>query len=274
MSQILFEKLSLYLNLHPDFIDRSIVDELKEEYTLTDKDAFSLLLAGALDIDAGGSLYRMYFPHMINHLDENVYVSDPYYKNISIPTKKVGSWEFRQLEYKPYEAFVCNDPVILEDKVIPQIGFFDTEFRYPCVMQNGREWMLITPNEIETMKAAVNAAKGRVLTYGLGMGYYAYMASRKPEVDMVTVVELDPRVIELFKTYILPQFPHKDKIEIIEADAFEHIKSIQGYDLVFCDIWHDPSDGVEAYLRFKEYESRYPDTKFMYWIEKTLRLYI
>ena len=39
--------------------------------------------------------------------------------------------------------------------------------------------MTITPDEIETMKEAVDQAFGNVLTFGLGLGYYAYMVSEK-----------------------------------------------------------------------------------------------
>ena len=125
--------------------------------------------------------------------------------------------------------------------------------------------MLITPNEIETMERVINDSKGRVLTYGLGLGYYAYMVSLKEEVEKVTIVEKDNKVIELFNKYILPKFKNKDKITIINADALVHIKNDkEDYDIVFIDIWHDVSDGLPLYLEFKKYEKK--NTKYYYWI--------
>ena len=59
--------------------------------------------------------------------------------------------------------------------------------------------MLITPNEIETMKKSISEATGNVLTYGLGLGYYAYMVSMKENVESVTIVEKDKEIIDLFK---------------------------------------------------------------------------
>ena len=60
---------------------------------------------------------------------------------------------------------------------------------FPALLENDRIWMTITPNEIETMKEPVDGAFGNVLTYGLGLGYYAYMVSEKENVETVTIVD-------------------------------------------------------------------------------------
>ena len=46
------------------------------------------------------------------------------------------------------------------------------------------------------------------------------------------------------------------------------------YDVVFTDLWHDPSDGCELYLKMKTYEHLLPKARFLYWIEDTLKLYL
>lgn len=277
----IMERLSLYLNLQPDFIKEDMIDELVRECNLDKKEAFSILLADICGLDTMDNmedreLYDNYFPYMIHQLDIEKYKNNPYYKNIKIPNMKEKRWELKEDKYKPYEAFVYNDLEKMEDnRLIPQIGFFDTEFTFPVVLENNREWMLITPNEIETMEEAVNEAKGRVLTYGLGFGYYAYMASQKQEVSSLTIVERDENVINLFEKYILPQFENKDKITIINEDAFKYAKNQMNkdnYDFVFVDIWHDPSDGVDMYLKMKTLESE--NIKYMYWIEKTILCYL
>lgn len=144
-------------------------------------------------------------------------------------------------------------------------------------MENGRLWMSITPNEIETMKEAVERGFGKVLTFGLGLGYYAYMASQKNNVESITIIENNQDVIELFKSHVLPQFPNAHKIKIIKADAFEYVEKHMTngkYDFVFADLWHDVSDGIEMYLKMKEYEKQNPDTVFTYWIEKSILCYL
>ena len=72
--------------------------------------------------------------------------------------------------------------------------------------------MSISPNEVFTMDQPIKKAKGKVLTLGCGMGYFAYMVSLKEDVESITIVELEQSVINLFEIYLLPQFENKDKI--------------------------------------------------------------
>lgn len=190
----------------------------------------------------------------------------------------MGNSELKYEKYKPFEGFVCNDIIQTEEgRLIPQIGFFETEFNFPVILENGRLWMSITPNEIETMKEAIAKGFGKVLAFGLGLGYYAYMTTQKDNVESVTVVKSNQDVIDLFTKYILPQFKNAPKIRIIKGDAFEYAQKqmpILKYDFVFTDLWHDVSDGIEMYLKMKEYEKQSPDTIFMYWIEKSILCYL
>ena len=133
--------------------------------------------------------------------------------------------------------------------------------------------MTLTPVDLDTCDDAIEAAHGRVVTFGLGLGYFAYMASEKEDVESVTVVELSHDVIRLFETYILPQMKHRDKIKIVNADAFEyaeHTMPRERFDYAFVDTWRDASDGAPMYRRMRELEKYSPDTRFDYWIENFL----
>lgn len=278
----LLSKLSFYLNYRSDFIKEDLINELVNQCNLRMEEAFGILLAEGCGLDIANNsedmeIYTKYFPDMIKELNIDQYKSNEYYKNIKIEEIKSERWRFKQEGYKPFEAFVFNDLKIMSDgRIIPQIGFFKCEFVYPAVLENNREWMLITPNEIETMREPINKAKGNVLTYGLGLGYFSYMISIKEDVSSITIVERDKEVIDLFKNYILPQYKQADKIKIVQDDAFnfaeKHMAS-GNYDFVFTDLWHDPSDGVEMYLKMKEYEKFSPKSTYMYWIEKTILNY-
>ena len=46
------------------------------------------------------------------------------------------------------------------------------------------------------------------------------------------------------------------------------------YDFVFTDLWHDVSDGIDMYLKMKQYEKQSPNTTFSYWIEKSILCYL
>ncbi len=283
MNGRLLTLLSHYLNENPDLIDSKMVNRLKESCDMSEKEALSILLAVELGIDFDENeedrfLYENYFGEMIHDLSAETYQKDSYYSHIVIPNKKIGSWELKEECYQPYELFVMADMDKKEDgRIIPQLGFFKEKFSFPVVLQSNREWMLITPNEIETMKESIAHAEGNVLTSGLGLGYFAYMCSEKENVRSVTIVERDEEVISLFERFILNQFPHRDKIKIVHDDAFEYFKNtehVNELDFVFWDLWHDVQDGLGMYKRLKEIETFYPQIKFEYWIEKTMRCYL
>ena len=46
------------------------------------------------------------------------------------------------------------------------------------------------------------------------------------------------------------------------------------FDFVFGDIWHDAGDGREPYLRMKAWEAKYPQIRFSFWLEDTIRCYL
>jgi hypothetical protein len=198
-----FTLLSRYLNQAPDSITKEEMDDISNN-GVSSEYAFAVILAAAFGLDivdhpVDKELFNQYFIKMIHQLDANEYYSNPYYKNIKIPTIKIGNSELKYEKYKPFEGFVCNDIITTkEGRQIPQIGFFESEFKFPALLENERIWMTITPNEIETMKEPVDGAFGHVLTHGLGLGYYAYMVSEKENVETVTVVDTNEDVIRLF----------------------------------------------------------------------------
>lgn len=276
-------RISAFMNFNSDFITSEIIDELVNECGVDRAYAFSVVLASAcyMKIDEDEEdreMFEYYFPEMIHYLKKEDYDSDPYYKNIKVTPVKEGNWDFHTAVIKPYELIPLDDLKEMEDgRIIPQVAFFDCEFPYPVILENGVEWMLVTPNEVETMKEAIEIAHGKVATYGLGLGYFPYMTSIMDSVDSVTVVEHDENVIDIFNRFILPQFPNKDKVRVIHADAFEYAENVapsEKFDYIYADTWHDPSDGVDMYLKFKALEHLCPDTRFEYWIEKTMKHYL
>ncbi len=272
---LLLSRLSAVLDRAPDLFGPNDMAALTES-GFGRAQAMGILLAGALDLYEDREIRDLYLPKMVRELDPGAYRADPYYAAVGLPEEaEDGRWSLRQEVYKPYELFVCGDyRYDGEGRVFPQIGFFTEEFRYPAVLQDGREWMLITPNEIETMRGPAREARGRVVTYGLGLGYFAFMAAKKPDVEQVTVVEKDPAVIRLFERHIRPTLPGAEKIRILEGDAFEHAAALKAADadFVFADIWHDAGDGLPLWQRFRGLEK--PGITYRYWIEETMRYYL
>lgn len=264
-----------YLSLYPTAIKPEYVKELAEDGT-DEVSCIVALLAEIFGLDMDRSarertLIREYLYRSVRILDPKKYTENEYYKNIKIPDVADGRWELKWQTYPAYRGFIAGDMIIRDNlREIPPLGFFAEDFSFPAVLEDGNEWMTLTPVDLDTAEEAIDRARGKVLTLGLGLGYFTYMASEKAEVDSVTVVELSDDVISLFKTYILPQFPNKDKVRIIKADAIAYAKermAEERYDVVFADIWRDASDGEPAYRQIKACEHLCPGTEFIYWIE-------
>lgn len=276
------ELLSLFLNLSPDAVTPEMVFEMAETCGISNSVAYAEILAAYFDLDVVGrdkAYFRNYIIPMVKELDPSSFESDPYYRNIKFPNKKTGKWEMKTMKLKACEAFIRDDFIVTENKeLIPQLGFFMREFSYPAILEGGREWMTLLPNETVTTLPAVEKAHGKVLTYGLGLGYFPYMCQRKENVESVTIVELSADAAELFKREILPQFEHPEKIEVIVSDALiyaEKTAPTMDYDFIFADIWHDVGDGRGLYSKFKSFEKLYPKkTEFAYWLEKSILCYM
>ncbi len=198
--------------------------------------------------------------------------SNPYYRDIYFDKQKSGKFELSMGTFRKYELFMYNTPKSeFQGVMIPAIGTIDHRFKFPSIKENDSAWMSITPNEIYTMKKPIEDASGKVLTLGCGMGYFAYMTALKDDVESVTIVEKEQDVIDLFNTFILPQFSCKDKIKIIHADAFDFMENLPDgeYDYCFVDIWKGNLDTV-PYLKMKKLCNRLHKTIMSYWIEDAL----
>ena len=268
-----------YLNKHPDCITGELVNLVREGTDMTPEEALVGILTELFGIDFDRSiedrrLIRDYLTPSVRMMNPERYTKNPYYVNIKIPNVKAGDWELKTESYKPYRAVIAGDMEIFPDfREVPPLGFFEEEFFFPAVLEGGNEWMTLTPVDLDTCEEAIAEARGRVVTFGLGLGYYAYMVSEKSEVESITVVEKSSDVIRLFKEYILPQFTYPEKVKIVEADAFEYAEKImpgEGFDIAFVDTWRDASDGAPMYEKMKALEHFNPSTKFMFWIENFL----
>lgn len=220
-----------------------------------------------------GRLYDLMMETVMKQLtcqDGSTVKKNPYYEQIHISPDKENCIALATADYLPYEFFQTFPRYKKENPFLyGEAGFFKKRMTFPVILENNRVWMSVVPSEIRSMEKDIEAAKGKVITYGLGLGYYAFMASEKEEVESVTVVEMNRDVISLFKRNILPQFPNKEKIRIIEADAFAFIEKQEDgiYDTAFSDFWSGVDDGLDLYLRFMAKTARFAKTKHSYWIE-------
>ncbi len=278
-NRTILECYSAYLNHAPRFLDAQTVTSFAKDCDIDTDEAFLALFSAACGLDSADNrehrrLEQTYLRAGIRRLDPSIYSSDPYYRTIRFPCVKSGTWEMKMSDYAPFEPFVRTHPLVTSElREIPQLGYFSEQFPFPAVLENGVEWMTVTPNEIETMREPIAKSHGNVLTLGLGLGYFAFCASQKEDVTSVTVVERDENVIALFTDHLLPQFPHKEKVRIVKDDAFAYLRTTplaEQFDYLFADLWHDASDGLEMYIRIKQILSEQATPETDYWIEPSL----
>lgn len=163
---------------------------------------------------------------------------------------------------------------------IPAVGDVITQLIIRDTVQTprdgGRLWMSDVPDERRDHWSPRHHAKGNVLIGGLGLGMVALACALKPEVERLTVVEIEPSVIGLVAPLLDKALGElADKVAIVEADVFEW-KPPKGelYDMVWMDVWGDVStdDLGEHTKLFRRFGRRVkPGGYIGCWKNETLR---
>src|SRR3990167_6376871 len=97
------------------------------------------------------------------------------------------------------------------------------------------------PLELADHVEILNQAHGKVLIGGLGLGYIPALMHSKPEVKQITIVEIEPDIVEMIR----PHLP-KGKITVVQADLFEFLKTkeAKGYNCAYFDIWYPTGENA------------------------------
>jgi hypothetical protein len=103
----------------------------------------------------------------------------------------------------------------------------------PMLLIDGCIWMSLTWCEVQSHFIPLNTFSGDVLLGGLGMGYAALRLAANPEVDSVTVYEINQRVIDFFYATQAGR-AELDKIEVICGDIH---RAAGEFDFAFIDIY-------------------------------------
>lgn len=176
-----------------------------------------------------GRLYDLMMETVMEQLtcqDGSTVKKNPYYEQIHISPDKENCIALATADYLPYEFFQTFPRYKKENPFLyGEAGFFKERISFPVILENNRVWMSVVPSEIRSMEKDIEAAKGKVITYGLGLGYYAFMASEKEEVESVTVVEMSRDVISLLKETYCLNFQIKRKSESLKPMPLHLLKS-------------------------------------------------
>ena len=206
------------------------------------------------------------------------FLANPYLTALKNVSFSKDGWTLENKKIEAYSLFPYEEEYHYGSNysLKMNLAYFDKDYIYPSISLYDREWMSLNPYEIRTMETVIITARGKVLTLGLGLGYYAYMVHLKDDVQEVHILEMDLELINIFKEYLLPLFPYPEKIHIHKADAFHFAETIKDrdYDFIFSDLWHDVGDGLPSYLKLKKYFDKFSYTKCHYWIESSLISYL
>lgn len=108
-----------------------------------------------------------------------------------------------------------------------------------ALTRHGKTWMSMSPMELESQEIGVRLAEGDVVIFGMGMGWVTAVTALREQVRSVTVVELDPEVLELHRRLdVFSQLPAeaRAKIRVEQGDAYGWTPD-RPVDLLMPDIW-------------------------------------
>ena len=228
------------------------------------------------DTPWGHEVYRRWLPQMLSEADPLLVEEDPYVRAVGEAAGGRGSKRLKMDAMAPYEVFARDDfRMDRSGRVLPQLGFFARQVRFPAMYEDGVRWMSCEPNEIMTLRPLAKKARGKVVMLGLGLGYYAFHALLNPRVSGVVCVEREADTIALFREELLEHFPRKECLRLVCGDAYDYVRDAlpeEHADTVLADLWRDAGDGAGAYLKLKGMET--PGPVWQYWIEPTIRYYL
>lgn len=146
----------------------------------------------------------------------------------------------------------------------------DKPYESICLWQKDKLWMLDSPSEANTIDPYALKARGNVCTFGLGIGYFIFMANLNPNVTSITVIEKQQEVVDLFKQDIYPQLRLTKPLEILVGDGLDyyHQDFLDKFDYVFVDMWQSSDDGllmIESCLQ----QANIDFEKVDFWIESS-----
>ena len=204
-------------------------------------------------------------------IEKKDYINNPYLQNINFKDVKLKDFSYETVTIE--KGYLFNIDEIQDDKnkelndyMILRAYKQDTDMMF--LKQGKQEWMMASISEFRTNDPYAKKAHGNIITFGLGIGYFVYMASLNENVKSITVIEKSKEVIELFNQ-IKDQFPNKD-INIINGDAFDYFNEqyLKQFDYIYVDIYQNNIDGrnmIEKLL--KQYLPPYDKCNF--WIENS-----
>jgi hypothetical protein len=150
----------------------------------------------------------------------------PMIDKVTVPEGERGLWRVERFQITKTDAAIAAFSYRAR---VPSPGTYTKLMHGRCLVMSD------TPAEMRDHYAFVLAAKGHVLISGLGLGMVLGACLRRPDVETVTVLEIDADLIAL----VGPHYADS-RVKIIRTDAllWNPPKGVR-YGAVWHDIWTD-----------------------------------
>lgn len=199
--------------------------------------------------------------------------NNPYHQQVHLDYVKDDYFSFKKEKTAGFELFnsdeIQKDPHReLNDWM--KLRAMDQHFETLYLYQDDKDWMVDAPSEYNTNYHPSQKAHGKVLTFGLGIGYFLWFVLDNPTVEEVTVIEKNEAVLSMFQRFIYPQFPQKKKVHFLLGNAFDYFQEsyLKNFDYVYTDIWKSTNDGLFLIEKLLE-QMDLPLEKGDFWIEES-----
>ncbi|UBF29921.1 hypothetical protein K9N68_37560 (plasmid) [Kovacikia minuta CCNUW1] len=96
-------------------------------------------------------------------------------------------------------------------------------------------WMSLTPMEVATCRSGIHRANGNVLIAGMGLGWMTRRILQRKQVKSVTVVEINPDILQFFGSPLKSEF---SQLDLVNQNVWNFLEnSSHSFDSYIFDIW-------------------------------------
>lgn len=182
---------------------------------------------------------------------------------------KTNTYTIKAEEWKEDSSY--GDPQMDENyKIYTEVGK-----KYMKLIQNEDGFCMMSdhPHERITNQNFINAAKGDVVIFGLGIGLIILPLLEAKEITSILVVEKDKGLIDS----ILPTIKKQDTrgiLKVVHGDAFNYFEelNVEKFDTIYFDIWQNVDQTAynqmmtlhKAYYPFLRSEKSFMDSWLYY----------
>lgn len=144
------------------------------------------------------------------------------------------------LQIPAYREVTLGGWALKKFEQVPQTGYFQDwqgEGELFALLEGEKSWMSTSWDEVDSQSVHVAAGHGHVVLMGAGMGVALFNLLALPQVRQVTLVELEPMVLDILEQSTqMSAWIGSKKLRVVLKDALD-FSADQPVDHLYADIW-------------------------------------